>query len=183
MQTLQFSGITAIGRMGLRNTTLRRVSVPRTFFSPFFSPPPSAEPFSAYNFWNVKHMPGCSAAQVPTRQPLLALYQSQGSLWSAALCGASSSRPPPCPALPWLCRPAGHPPPAAPVPAPHHRLSPQVLLLTPRVWIQFSCHLEVRVWGSSRAVTSGISPAPTSHCHVLAFPGLRRGCASSGLLL
>ena len=52
---------------------------------PLSTPPfpfSSVKSFSAYNFWNVKHMLGCSVAQVPPQQPLLTLYQSQSSLWS-----------------------------------------------------------------------------------------------------
>lgn len=92
MQALQFSDYNVIACMGLGNTTLRRALMPRTFvcclfffplFLSFFS---SVKSFSAYNFWNVKHMLGCSVAQVPLQQPLLTLYQSQISLWSPAFC-------------------------------------------------------------------------------------------------
>lgn len=92
MQTLLFSDYTVIACMGLRNTTLRRVLMPKTFIHcwGFFLPPSflfsSVKSFSAYNFRNVKHMLGCSVAQVPLQQPLLTLYQSQTSLWSPAFC-------------------------------------------------------------------------------------------------
>lgn len=56
------------------------------FFSPSSFLFSSVKSFSAYNFWNVKHMLGCSVAQVPLQQPLLTLYQSQFSLWSPAFC-------------------------------------------------------------------------------------------------
>lgn len=89
MQTLQFSDYNVIACMRLRSTTLRRILMARTsvccffFFFFLFS---SVKSFSAYNFWNVKHMLGCSVAQVPLQQPLLTLYQSQNSLWSPAFC-------------------------------------------------------------------------------------------------
>lgn len=83
--------------MGLGNTTLRRVLMLKTFvccrlffFFPFLFW--SVKSFSAYNFWNVKHMLGCSVAQVPLRQPLLTLYQSQNSLWSPAICPSPACR-------------------------------------------------------------------------------------------
>lgn len=93
MQTLHFSDCNVTAWMGLGNTTLNRVLMSKTFLCSSSPPTPplsflfsSVKSFSAYNFWNVKHMVGCSVAQVPLQQPLLTLYQSQICLWSAVHC-------------------------------------------------------------------------------------------------
>lgn len=143
---------------------------PSFIFFFFFS---SAKPFSAYNFWNAKHMPGCSAAQVPPQQPLLALYQSQSCLWSGALClspaccGRSSCTAAPAPLPRRPLTPACSCPRSVQSPSEHAIWANRWSCCPLRVWLQFSCHFEAQVWGFSRAVTSRITQTPTSRFHVL----------------
>lgn len=193
MQTLQFSASNATAHRGLSNTTLRRASMPKDFFMLLFSPLSFpliffffiCAAFFCIQFLKCEAHAGllCSTGPCSLSIKVRAAFEVR-----AALCPSPACRAPPsiqprallsaAPAL--LAMPATHP----------------GLLLSPEcsitlwasswacwplwVWLQFSCHSEVQGWGtlgSSRAVTSGITPAPSGHFHVLS-----QGCASSGLL-